>query len=116
MPLYSHLCQIVHPAAQSLMWFSSELQIEDGGSESFTLVSGDDKRVIKEVCVEFADGIEYSQMQSVYSSILTLQVLNLFEMSEVHTKTARQLPTSHVPLWKKIDATFMAQGVRGWRI
>jgi len=102
-PLYAHLCQVVHPAAQSLLWMSP------AETENIEISHGDDKTWITALCEDYRKAIEWVQMQSVNSSIFVLKVLNLFPIEEVKTKRVENINMSSMPLWHKIDRALKLQ-------
>jgi len=102
-PLYAQLCQVVHPAAQSLLWMSPAV------TEDVELLPGDDKTWITELCGAHQEAIEWAQMQSVNTSIFILQVLNLFPIDQLKTKSVEKVNTSSMPLWHKIDRALKSQ-------
>jgi len=95
--LYAALCQVVHPAAQSLMWLSPH------SSGRVTLIRGEDKREIEQLCDEHQDAIEFAQLQSVNSSLLVLRVLNSFRVSGIRTGSVDRIDLSRLPAWAKIS-------------
>jgi hypothetical protein len=53
--LYSELCQVVHPAAQSLSWFT------DIGPDGVKIVWPDDSEAILDLCSQHGEIIEWIQ-------------------------------------------------------
>jgi hypothetical protein len=96
-PLYDDLCQVTHPAAQSVLWVSK------ASGDNVELSAGDDKIWIMELCRGFYKAIEWVQMQSVNTSILVLKVLNVFPVKEIKTEIVESINMDTIPLWHKID-------------
>lgn len=97
--LYSELCQIVHPAAQSLGWFT---YIDEHG---LSLNEPDDAGAILDICERHAKCIEWI-LQTNNLSILTLQVLNAFSLEQLRSKTVRGVDMSGLNLHNKIKGAF----------
>lgn len=100
-PLYSSLCQIAHPAAQSLFWMSMTK------NESIKLTDDNDKEYIENICDEFSEAIEYIQMQSLNSSMMILKTLNYFSIHGLKTKKMDGIEMSNIPIWNKIVEEIM---------
>mgnify|MGYP001041972638 CR=1 FL=1 len=64
-----------------------------GDAERPLLGAGENKRLIDELCQEFGEAIDHGQTQSVNSSLLILQVLNLFPLPEVPTEAVEHIST-----------------------
>jgi hypothetical protein len=94
--LYSELCQMVHPAAHSLLWMSI------ASEDSVRLSSGDDKAWIEGFCKRHVKAIERLQMQSINISILVLKVLNRFRLIGLVSQFVESLDMGDVPGWLKI--------------
>ncbi len=97
MPLYQHLCGIVHPAADSLHWLSTNV---DGAASPSP---GDDKEWVRALCDKHCDAIEHVQMMSVNTSILILKTINFFDLSGLRTESVERINTSTIEMWNKID-------------
>jgi hypothetical protein len=95
--LYCELCQIVHPASQSLMWLST---IREGDVE---VCVGDDGSEIDKVCAKHRVAIEALQVLSVSLSIILLKVLNFFPMEGLWTDIVSQVDMSKIRLWQRIE-------------
>ena len=76
--LYSALCHVVHPDAQSLSWFT------DVGSNGLKIVWPDDSEAILDLCSQHRESIEWIQQRSANIGIFILQALNAFPLSSLH--------------------------------
>lgn len=103
--LYSELCQVVHPAAQSLHWLT---RMNNGG---WVVGEPDDGEVILALCTRHKDSIEWIQQNSVNTTIFILQVLNAFPLSAVHTKSTRDIDMQSINLYNKIKGAFLRSNV-----
>lgn len=103
--LYSELCQVVHPAAQSLHWLTN---LGDGG---YSVGQPDDGTVILDLCSRHYDSIEWIQNHSVNIGIFILQVLNAFPLESVHTQSTKNIRMNQINLYNKIKAAFERNGV-----
>lgn len=103
--MYSELCQIVHPAAQSLHWLT---RVDD---PHWAVSIGSDIGAIRDICSRYRETIEWVQQQSVNISIFILQVLNVFPLPGVHTHAVRDIRMSRIPLCHRINDALTAQGV-----
>ncbi|MFZ2209827.1 MAG: hypothetical protein WAV22_14265 [Porticoccaceae bacterium] len=104
--LYAQLCQVVHPASDSLNWATYQTYQETG---RVVISSGNDREQILTLCKAHRDAIEHLQMQSINTSILLLQVLNRFDLKRVRTKVVDEIHMNSVPLWHKIDKAFKSR-------
>lgn len=98
--LYAELCQLVHPASQSLMWFAK------GNNNGVSLRTGDDRAWIKDLCSRNKSAIEHVQIKSLNTSMMILKVLNRFSLEQLHTPCVDSLCMDGIPSWGKIDAEF----------
>ena len=103
--LYSELCQVVHPAAQSLFWFTNV------GSERVKISWPDDSEVILDLCSRHAESIEWIQQQSANIGIFILQVLNEFPLPSLHTKSTTDIKLHSINLYNKIKAGFAKNNI-----
>src|SRR5262249_12755039 len=95
--LYAELCQVVHPAAQSLMWMVG------ASGQSGTLTAGDDKKWIVNLCRRHSAALEVLHMQSINTSILIFKVLNRFPVQHLWTDYVQSVNMENVPVWSKIQ-------------
>jgi hypothetical protein len=102
--LYSQLCQVAHPAAQSLHWSTRNV------NGKWSATSGNDSELIRDLCKRHRSTIEWIQMQSVNVSIFMLQVLNAFPLESLDTNVVRGINMSSMPLWAKIHTALQRQG------
>jgi hypothetical protein len=107
--LYSELCQVVHPAAQSMQWFTEMSQ------EGWTLAQPQDAEHILDLCLRHKGSIEWIQTQSVNTTIFILQVLNAFPLPIVRTKSVQAINMKSIGLHSKIKAAFEQNGIT-WAI
>jgi hypothetical protein len=98
--LYAELCQVVHPAAQSVMWMVA------GSGESYLLTAGDDKGWILNLCRRHAMAIENLHMLSINTCILILKVLNKFSLHELWTDGVKSIQMGNLPAWIRIQNAF----------
>jgi hypothetical protein len=103
--LYAELCQVVHPAANSLLWMSTPSQ------EEIRLSLGDDRSWIEDICQRHAFAIQCLQMLSVNTSILVLKVLNSFPLKALCTPYVEKLKMDCIRIWSKIEATLANSSV-----
>jgi hypothetical protein len=103
--LYSELCQVVHPAAQSLSWFT------DVGSDGVKIVWPDDSEAILDLCSRHRESIEWIQQQSANIGIFILQALNAFPLSSLHTKSTANIRMRSINLYNKIKAAFARNNI-----
>lgn len=95
--LYSELCQLAHPGAESILWFAEQ----DG--EAVTLTLGEDGAWIESLVQRHAQAIEISLMQGVNSSLLTFKLLNRFEVPSVHVRVVDGWSAEGIPGWRKVE-------------
>ena len=103
-PLYQELCQMTHPAAQSLHWSTRNVNGE------WSATSGNDSESIRDLCKRHLSVIEWIQMQSVNVSIFMFQVLNVFPLESLQANVVRAINMSSMPLWRKIQTALRRQG------
>jgi hypothetical protein len=98
--LYAELCQVVHPAAQSIMWMVI------GSGESGYLTAGDDKRWILDLCRRDSAAIDALHMLSINTCVLILKVLNRFSVHQLWVEYVNLVQMDNVPVWSKILKAF----------
>ncbi len=103
--LYQELCQMAHPAWQSLHWFTQSVK------DLWWVTRGNDAERIRNLCRLHLAAIEWVQQQSVNTSIFLLQMLNVFPLQSLHTSRVRGIDMSSIPLWTKIKTALQRQGV-----
>jgi hypothetical protein len=98
--LYAELCEVVHPAATSLLWMASPA----GSPDDATLTSGNDKEWILSLCRRHASAIDALHMQSVNASILIFKVLNRFPLPPLNVPAVDRISMAEVRMWSKIES------------
>ena len=98
--LNAELCEVVHPAATSLLWMAAE------SSASAALTSGHDKEWILALSRKHARAIDALHMQSVNASILIFKVLNRFPLPALSVRAVDGINMEDVPMWSKIENAF----------
>jgi hypothetical protein len=101
MLLYEELCQLAHPAAQSLLWM-----VEGRGEESIVSTTGDDRAWILNLCERHRNALDDLQMNSVNTCILILKVLNKFPIRRFWTEYVDTVRMDAVPMWTKVRNAF----------
>ena len=97
--LYAELCNLAHPAAQSLMWLT-----KCGDGQYFWIEQGDDRSLIVELCQTNLVAIETIVQESVNIAVFLLKVLNEFPIKTLHGEMIRRVEVNHFAEWKKIEA------------
>jgi len=97
--LYSELCQVVHPAHQSMAWL-----VDQKTEQLYTIRESEDLKFILDLCERYRGCIEYMQISSVNVSLFIFKVLNKLVCSELHNFSADKYNMSNSPLNKKIQA------------
>jgi hypothetical protein len=105
-PLYAELCEVVHPAAQSLNWLTRT------EGRQWSVSAGNDSESIRDLCRRHMPSIEWVQQQSVNVSIFMLQVLEAFPLYQLQTRAASGINMQSVALWHKIKSAFAQNGVQ----
>ncbi len=100
---YAELCQLTHPAAHSLLWFSVENEATIGYRRSI------DAECIQQLCSSRRSAIEHVQMVSANTSLLVLAVVNRLPLNSVWTRAISKLSLETIPLWQKIEAELSAK-------
>ncbi len=98
--LYAELCQVVHPAAQSV------LRMTVGSEETGVLTGGEDKAWIQDLCKRHATAIDGVHMLSINTCILILKVLNRFPVRGLWTDRVNSVSMDSIPAWSKIQTAF----------
>jgi len=98
--LYAELCQVVHPAAQSVLWMTV------GSDETGVLTGGEDKAWILDLCKRHVTAIDGVHMQSINTCVLILKVLNRFPVRELWAEHVNSVGMDNVPAWSKIQGAF----------
>jgi hypothetical protein len=99
--LYTELCEIVHPAADSVLWAARA----DG--EQIRISAGDDAAGIEDLGNRHAEAIKVSLMYGVNASLLLLKVLNRFPLEMLHTPELDRWKLDQLPAWTKIEAAWL---------
>jgi hypothetical protein len=94
---YSELCQIAHPAAQSVMCF-----IDYDEKNLITLNNRLDELLIRDFCSRHKKVTQRILSLSLVSSICILKILNLLRVQDVITPEI-DLVALNNPAWKKIE-------------
>jgi hypothetical protein len=94
--LYSELCQLVHPAAHSVLWFGEE------SAGTITLTNADDKEWILDLCKRHSEAISSLQMLSINPCLLIFKILNMFSVKSLWIDYVNMIDMSKVPSWLKI--------------
>lgn len=97
--LYAELCQIVHPAAQSVLWMVV-------GSGEIGVLTGDDKKWILDLCRRHTSAIDGVYTESINPCIFILKVLNQFPVRELWTEDVNSMRMDNVPAWSRIQTAF----------
>ena len=101
--LYAELCQLVHPASQSMMWFA------EGNNNGLSLTPGDDREWIRDLCLRNKSAIEHIQAKSLNTTIMILKILNRFSLTQLYTACVDDLCMDAIPQWREIDAKFASR-------
>lgn len=101
--LYAELCQIVHPAAQSMSW----LIRQSADTTLVTLMGGDDRSAITSLCKRHEQAIQDVLMLNFNLSVCILKVLNGLPLRTLATRAVDTIPMDQVPLWNKIRTEFV---------
>ncbi|CDF83111.1 hypothetical protein PKB_1753 [Pseudomonas knackmussii B13] len=97
---YSDLCQIVHPAAQSIDWLINE---QDG---VYTIAEPKDIDLIKSISGKYQSCIEQLILYPTNISIFIYQVINELPVPELVNTYAKSINSSASPLHEKINRAF----------
>lgn len=99
--LYSELCQLVHPAKQSLHW-SSRLNKEGWSTEGFN-----DIESIHDLIGRYEESISWIQQSSGNTVVFLAQVLNMLPLEQLHIYSVKHLDMSGILLHDKIKKEFL---------
>ena len=103
--LYAELCQVVHPAAQSLHWLTSQ-------KKGSIIIEPNDVGAIADLCTRHVASIEWVQQYTVNIGIFILKVINAFPLRKLHTESVRRVETSSINLHRKIETAFSNNNIR----
>ena len=93
--LYTELCQLAHPAAQSVQWLLR------GPADSLWVGSRRDREAISSMLERHADALDTITDVPVNISISILKLLNMSHLDEVRTGSADRFTP---PGWKDVEA------------
>lgn len=98
--LYADLCQIAHPAAQSVLWMTST------NHDLYALNDNEDLRWIQELSNRHRSAIDSACFYSVNSSVIVLKTLNLTKFKKVYTESLAQVNLGAMPAWLEVMKHF----------
>lgn len=98
--LYSELCQVVHPAAQSISWL-----VESEG-DTYSLTQPDEITLIKNLGQKYSSCIEEIITYPTNISIFIYKVINNLNIQNLKNPYADSLNMSASPLHNKIKVAF----------
>ncbi len=101
---YYELCQLAHPAAQSVMSF-----VRHDGKNLFTLDNQMDGLLIEDFCKRYSVVADRVLQVSLNPAICVLKLLNLLPLPELRTPAADSIGFGNIPLWQKIEKTLSNQ-------
>jgi hypothetical protein len=95
--LYFELCDIVHPGASSVFIFCH------GKSHEIQVDISQDKKIISSI-LEYYGKVLFSLFEYAFNpSLVTLGVLNYFNLPELHTRELLNIDLALIPIWKDIQ-------------
>ena len=94
---YSELCELSHPAALSVWCF-----FLTADHDTYILSNDTDKRLIEQFCSKYHNIFPEALYLPFNSALITLKVLNAFEVKEFNIPTVDKIDFERVPLWQKI--------------
>ena len=104
---YRFACDLLHPAAPSVyMWLSPG----DGKESSFSLLPHQDESIIRSFSQEHETAFEYLLMFAFTPSILVLNVLNYFPITDLHTPRLSKWNFDDNQAWKKCEEELKRNG------
>lgn len=97
--LYSRLCGISHPAADTVVFFEKYDHLN--GTLAFSWKS-EHSEEIKRIANEFRGAIDFISAIGYNTPLLLLGVLNEFHMPKVGTQSVCEFPLDWIPAWKEL--------------
>lgn len=103
---YALLCQLTHPAADSVLSYA---RFHSSGDLLELWPSADEQR-IEEFCAEFSPTGADVIMLGLNPGLVMLKLLNVFHIESVYTNAVDSINVNVIPLWARVHEYLDAQG------
>lgn len=98
--LYTQLCELSHPAADSVHWMN---EVNPGLPWTIRFVgTGKSSACIVAILSEYRDAIVNVLQGAFNAPLVTLKVLSMFDMPELAVKGMEEICLDGIPLWHKV--------------
>lgn len=97
--LYAELCQLAHPAAQTVHYMLDVLSADES-----VLNASRESELIEHFASMHATAFPWTLMYGFNSSILVLKVLNHFDNKNYHVAVVNRMEPDGMPAWTKIES------------
>lgn len=96
---YGELCEVTHPAKQSLEYF-----LEENDNFVYTIKLEKDKYKINAFLIKYASKYSELLMRTENLCIIIFKIINLFNIKELYLIAADKIDTRTIKLWEKIES------------
>jgi hypothetical protein len=100
MSLYEELCQIAHPAADSLLWMAAL------DEHAVVLNRVDEETQIMDLCHRHSSALTTVQIKSVNPPLMILKALNRFGLPHLRTPSVETIDLRSIPEWRLVEKLF----------
>lgn len=94
---YRELCDVTHPGIGSVRCYAEVGETDTG--TWYRLRADLDQHLIGHFCTNYQSVTERMMSVSVFHPVITLRILNEFNIDAVHTKTVETLGVEQLPVW-----------------
>lgn len=96
---YSELCEITHPSMRSVFMYVAE---SNDNYKTLRVRNNFNEVLILDFCSRYKELAEYLASILFNTTMITLKVINAFDIPEIETPYVDHLNFSHIELWKDI--------------